>query len=308
PSVAPDGSGRPGGTRLTSSRAGQALDARTILLTSADTVAKTPATTGADWYTRERETRLISPDQAVAKRLAKKFGKGKKPAAASPITASVSSTEEAWTGRNGHDRTVTGIDPKIAFPSEAEKAKWTKLTPAERQRWDLDVSGKPKVSNYDFSSLKLSLNQQDKTVAALEKLPSDPAALEKTLRTWFAHENQVSKAHDGVPMGGDFSQYVFGQAQDLLAGPLTPGTKATLYRLLAKQPGITYLGTKSDSLGREGAVLTMSDPGSEAEEIRLIIDPKTGQLLAQESGPRAKPLLTMTYESVGWVNSLGARP
>ncbi|MCO6004387.1 CU044_5270 family protein [Actinoallomurus purpureus] len=311
--VASDGSGRSGGVRPTASGTGQALDARTVLLASAETVARTPATTGAYWYVRERETGLVQPDTAIDKATAKRLAAKGRVLKSAPITASVSKTEESWDGRNRHDRTITGIDPKITFASPAEEAKWKRMSPAERRRWDLDVSGKPQVSNYDFSKVRLSPTQRDQSIEQLTKLPTDVAALERVMRKWYKDENQESTDHDGVPTGDSFALSVFGNAQDLLAGPLTPGTKAALYRVLAKQPGIRYLGTATDPMGRKGAVLAMGsgDDAQQAKsggEIRLIIDPKTGQLLAQESGDRKAPMLIMTYEAMGWVKSLGARP
>jgi hypothetical protein len=308
--VATDGSG---GAGPAEPGTGRTLDARTILLAGAETVAKDPARTGAYWYTRERETRLVAPmtfSAAQKKAMAAKMGDGGKVNGkaefSSPVTAYVSGTEESWNGRDRHNRTITGIDRKISFPSSAEEAKWKKLGAAERRRWDLDVPGRSRVSDYDFSKIKLSVTQRDKTVGALAKLPTDPAALEKTMRTWFKHENQLD---------GGFAMYVFGEAQDLLAGPTTPGAKAALYRLLAKQQGIHYLGTANDALGRRGAVLAMGDPTVDeqrnpeaAGEIRLIIDTRTGRLLAQESGNRKAPSLTMTYEATGWADHLGDRP
>jgi hypothetical protein len=135
------------------------------------------------------------------------------------------------------------------------------------------------------------------------------------MRTWYKHEDQLSNAVDGERMDGDFARYVFSEAQDLLTGPITPGAKAALYRLLANQGGIHYLGTATDPLGRKGAVLAMGDPTVNEQqnpqadvEIRLIIDTKTGRLLAQESGNRKAPSLTMTYEATGWADHLGDRP
>ncbi|MFB9833037.1 CU044_5270 family protein [Actinoallomurus acaciae] len=298
-----------GGRHTHAPATAQRLDARTVLLVSAESAAKAPATTGAFWYTRERETRLIGPINertARNKAGAKKSGKMKPP----PVTAYISSTQDTWNGRDRRDRTITGIDRKITFPNPAEKARWKALGAPELEPW----SAKQHVSDYDFSHSKLTKVQQDKAVDALTKLPNDPDALERVLQGWFKDENQASAAHDGVPMSGDFALYAFGTAQDLLAGPITPATKSALFRVLAKQPGITYLGTGTDRLGRKGAVLAMSG-GTTAEkttssgsEIRLIIDSKTGQLLEQESGDRKSPSLVMTYQTMGWVDHLGDRP
>lgn len=312
--VATDGSGNSGGARPTASGTVRALDARTVLLTSAESAAKAPATTGDYWYTRERETSIFTPSEfrnAAKKRIAERLGE--KRMRLPSFTAYVSKTQDSWYGRDRRDRTITGIEPRITFPSPADEAAWKKLTPKEKDWFGLDPAGRPHVNNYDFSDLKPNLTQRDKTIEALAKLPSDPKALERIMRTWFKHENQLSQQHDGKSMDGDFAQYVFGEAQDLLAGPLTPGAKAALYRLLADQPGIRYLGTAADPMGRKGAVLVFdgNHGGVRADkdvEIRLIIDSKSGRLLAQESGDRKAPSLTMTYETMGWVNSLGARP
>ncbi|MEU8121141.1 CU044_5270 family protein [Spirillospora sp. NPDC049024] len=277
--------------------ASQRLDARTVLLASAEGAAKAPATTGKYWYLRERDTRLVGPrrgspsSEAVAKKRGKKFP---------PVNAYVTTTQETWSGRDRRDRTIVGIDRQITFPNAAEEAKWKALGSPELEPW----SAKRHVNDYDFSDLKLTKTQRNQTVSALAKLPSEPKALEKALRGWYRDDNQVSVEHDGVPMSEDFAQYVFGTAQDLLVGPITPATKSALFRMLAKQPGITYLGTGTDRLGRKGAVLAMKG----GVEIRLIIDPQTGQLLEQDSGDRKSPMLVMTYQSMGWVNHLDDRP
>ncbi|MCO5968048.1 CU044_5270 family protein [Actinoallomurus soli] len=316
--AATDGSGDSPGARPTASVTVRALDARAVLLASADSAAKAPLTTGAYWYTRERETTLVRPSTAAeSKAMAKARAAGKAGPRRwlpdPPLTAYVSRTEDSWDGRNRHDRTIVGIDPKITFATPADEATWKKMSRQERRQWNLDTDAKPVVGNYDFSDLRLSLTQRDKTIEKLAKLPSDPKALEQVMRTWFKHENQAAQQEDGKSMDGDFAQYVFGEAQDLLAGPLTPGAKAGLYRLLAEQPGIRYLGTAADPMGRKGAVLALGGNDDSASpgknfEIRLIIDPRSGRLLAQESGDRKAPSLTMTYEAMGWVNSLGARP
>ncbi|MCO5994500.1 CU044_5270 family protein [Actinoallomurus rhizosphaericola] len=319
--AATDGSGNSPGARPTASGTVRALDARAILLASADSAAKAPLTTGAYWYTRERETHFVAPmklTEAQQKEVDRKLGtrlKGKTKAdKSSPVTAWVSHTQESWSGRDRHARTIVGIDPKIKFASPADEAKWRTLSESQRARLQLDVPAEPHVNNYDFSHAKLLKTDEEKQVSALAKLPSDPAGLEKTLRKWYQDERALEMSLDGRTSENSFAAYVFGEAQDLLAGPLTPGAKAALYRVLAEQPGIRYLGTATDSMGRKGAVLALGTNGDDTGpigknfEIRLIVDPRSGRLLAQESGDRKAPSLTMTYEAMGWVNSLGARP
>lgn len=287
-----------GGPRTPAPAASQRLDARTVLLASAEGAAKAPATTGKYWYTRERETRLVGPARKPppGSERARKKRWTKSP----PVTAYVSTTQDTWSGLDRHERTITGIDRKITFPSAAEEARWRGLGAPELEPW----SAKRQVNDYDFSHIKLTRTQRNTTVSALTGLPGDPGALERALRGWYEDENQASVEHDGVPMEGDFAQYVFGVAQDLLAGPITPATKSALFRMLAGQPGITYLGAGTDRLGRRGAVLALKG----GTEIRLIIDPRTGRLLEQDSGDRKSPSLVMTYQAMGWVRHLGDRP
>lgn len=290
--VATDGSGGHGRPAPV-----QTMDARSVLLASADSAAKAPATTGAYWYVRERETSFLSPvslSAAQKRGIAKKLPKGApaRKLQSPPLSAYVSQTEDSWSGRDRHDRTITGIDRAIRFASPADKAKWQRLSAGAKRRWGLDESEKPQVGNYDFSKVKLSVTQRDKTVDALMRLPADPAALDRTLRVWFGHENRSAERHDGEPSGGDFTQYVFGEAQDLLAGPLTPGARAALYRVLAGQPGIHSLGPATDALGRRGVTLTA---GSAAEardgsEIRLIVDPSTGGFSPRSPDAAGRPI------------------
>ncbi|GAB3960781.1 hypothetical protein GCM10029978_011100 [Actinoallomurus acanthiterrae] len=296
--VATDGSRGAGGARPAPSGTVRIMDARAVLLASADSAAKAPATTGTYWYTRVRETSLV-----------RTFGE-MKPGRGLPtplLTAYVSTTRDGWHGRDRNSRVMVGIDPKITFPTPADEAKWKRMSLRERRRWGLDMTVKPRVTDLVFSSS--SLTDRDKTTGALLKLPTDPAALERVLRTWYQHEKQEAEQRRDELTDDTFAKYLFSEASELLAGPLTPGAKAAVYRLLAKQPGIQYVGTATDPAGRKGAVLTKRpDDPDDTFGIRLIIDPKTGRLLAHESHNRKTLIRTVTYESMGWVTSLGARP
>lgn len=286
----------------------QRVDARTFLLASAESVAKSPNRTGACWYTRVRET--VRYDGAALRKIRSKVparirSKRRVPDAPA-VTAYISRTQETWTGRDRHDRTITGIDREVTFPSRAEEAKWKALGSPELESW----SAKRSVHDYDFSHIKLTKTQRELSIPSLTGLPSDPAALKKVMRGWYRDQNREARNVDGEPTGDSFPMFLFGTAQDLLAGPVPPRAKAALYRLLAEQPGIRYLGTTTDRLGRRGEMIAMTAGGRFPSdgEIRLVIDPGTGQLLEQRSGDGAPPALTMTYQTMGWVGHLGDRP
>jgi hypothetical protein len=87
---------------------------------------------------------------------------------------------------------------------------------------------------------------------ALRKLPtSEPGLRAELHRRWEAGRTGPDALTDG------FTIYVWTTAQDLLAGPITPGTKAALYRVLAAQRGIRSVGEVKDALGRTGVALAM---------------------------------------------------
>ena len=98
-----------------------------------------------------------------------------------------------------------------------------------------------------------------------------------------------------------------------IPAPVTPGTRAALFRVLAEQPGITSKGRAADALGRTGVVLSTTAPGDESTqgdvEFRMIIDEGTAELLQIEvRDQRPIALLTQAFEQTGWVDRLGERP
>ncbi|GAA1262994.1 hypothetical protein Psi02_58620 [Planotetraspora silvatica] len=280
------------------------LDAHSVLLAAADTAAREPATTGRYWYTLERVTSRVG-------RIVTKPGKGREPKVQElPFTASVSTSQESWTARSPEDRTrtITGIDFKTAFDSPADEAKWRAMG-APPLTLHTGGSTKPQINNYD-EPMRFIIGQQQVTMADLAKLPTTEAGLDKELKRRYRADVNDPK----YPYEGSYLQYVWGAAQDLLAGPVTPGTRAALYRVLADQPGLTVAGKVTDPFGRPGIAIEMSGknasvPSDSAATFQLIMDPGTGRLLAYQAiGDGSKPLLTEAYKTMGWTNGLDARP
>jgi hypothetical protein len=293
-----------------SAGATQALDARTFLLAAAESAQKAPATSGRYWYTRERTTQRIS-DMLNKSGVSGKPVNGKKRAPKRvklPFTATVAGTEDTWYPHDRHDpsRTEMIIDGKVAFSAPGDKAKWQAMGSPDLflQAFGTNVRHVNNYPGLTTAEIKTAY-AHNRVSASPETLPTDATALEAELRRrWQAD------VHDSrYPLQDSFTLSVFGLAQALLVGPIKPGTRAALYRVLAKQPGLKLGGKATDQTGRAGMAVDL--PAAKGDvDIRLIIDPATGQLLAQESGGQAgtkPPLLSIVYLSTGWVNKLGAR-
>ncbi|MCW2912340.1 MAG: hypothetical protein JWN52_408 [Actinomycetia bacterium] len=285
----------------------QVLDARTFLLAAAESAQKAPAKAGRYWYTRERTTRPVGEvlDKSGA------MVKGQKRVRKSvklPFTATVAGTEDSWYPHDRHDpsRTEMIIDGKVTFSAPGDKAKWQKMGSPDLLT-EVFGTNSHHVNNYPgltTAEIKAAY-AHNRVEASPETLPTDATALEAELRRRWKADVHDSK----YPLQDGFTQSVFGLAQGLLVGPIQPGTRAALYRVLAKQPGVRLGGRATDQTGRPGMAVDLPS-GKGGPTIRLIIDPATGQLFAQESYEQratGTPVLSIVYLSTGWVNKLGAR-
>ena len=114
------------------------------------------------------------------------------------------------------------------------------------------------------------------TVAALAKLPTDPA----TLKRWLGDRletNEIFEADDHT---------LFQAGLDLVFDlPVPAAVRAAAYRMLADVKGVVSLGMAIDQLGRTGMSVGFARKGDGGNWIqtRLIIDPATGQALAEQS-------------------------
>lgn len=276
------------------------LDARTILLASARSAAKAPATHGACWYTRIRETRPMGYRTGAETA-------GRNPAAGSTSNVDWSYTSETWSCRDLRARKIVGIDQKLTFASASEEARWKARgipgLPSE--------SDKPRTLDYRGRPTDPADRLRHPTaIGALSGLPADLDGLRRELREWYEYQNRKSIEFHGNPMHDAFAEFVFGLPEHLLAGPTAPGTKAAFYRVLAEQKGIRSLGKATDGLGRTGVVLAR-DLGPETgpvTRIRLVIDPDTGRLLERRWDRQGSPTARISYEEAAWVDRLGARP
>ncbi|MFF4127530.1 CU044_5270 family protein [Microbispora rosea] len=300
-----------------------ALDARSVLLAAAESAARTPASTGRYWYTRERTFSRVRVDEdayvaklkALAAERDRRAASGSKEAADRWLDAQVSklkktsdlayaaysgSTDESWRARAKGDvnRNVRRSDGKITFGSPEDEEKWRS-------------SGSPRLIkggrtvDDDRLDRVLSIDNPSLTIRNVDRLPTGEKAFGRRL-----HELYRARPSGGTDE--DFSVYLWQTAVDLLNAPITPGTRAALFRVLAGEQGLTALGERADSLGRTGAALAATEPGDHGESIeyRIIVDPGSGRLLQYEvAGDGASaPYLRVTLEDAGWVDALGRRP
>ncbi len=93
---------------------------------------------------------------------------------------------------------------------------------------------------------------------------------------------------------------MFETAASLLAGPVSPGVRAALYRLIATLPGLRSDGEVRDALGRLGAGVSI---GGGRERARITFDPASGELFSDSVGA-----LTQTIINEGFTSSLRTVP
>jgi hypothetical protein len=68
---------------------------------------------------------------------------------------------------------------------------------------------------------------------------------------------------------------------DLRETAASPAQRAALYEVAARIPGVELVGRVTDSAGRPGIAVAMTDTSSRSRQV-LIFDPTTSQLLAEE--------------------------
>ncbi|MCG5220888.1 hypothetical protein [Streptosporangium sp. KLBMP 9127] len=302
---------------------------RTILLAAAKVAAEEPAGSGNVWYSRVRTAQLVrvapgeyaaeikklhkeqeakkeelkgKPDElnAAMKEFDKKIYQLK--TTRLPYAASLSETTDTWRSLNGTDgRRVPNQDVKVSFATPADEANWKR---AGSPRLSDDASGRIEE---DLPNSVVSIANPSLTWSNLSELPTDKQGLKTRLESLYAK----SSAKDDKKL----ADYMWQTGADLLTAPITPGTRAALYQVLADSAsGLKSQTGVTDALGRTGVALDTTGPDDAGEPgritYRLIFDPKTGkglELDVLEAGT-ATPLLQQTFETTGYVDDLGDTP
>jgi hypothetical protein len=205
---------------------------------------------------------------------------------------------EAWLGqgRRGQERTtVLGH----RWPSAAERAKWV-------------AAGRPRLAGLRDGTFGLGaqrgyyLGNERLSYAQMRDFDQDGAALFRRLR-------------DGVSKGQGPSRYgeVFTQIGDALREQVAPPRlRAALYRALKHVPGVRYVASTRDRLGRPAVAVSRTEDGTRRE---LLFDPATATMLAEREvvvrrsvrgfdAPAGTVIADAVYERRGVVDRIGERP
>ncbi|MEU7891988.1 hypothetical protein AB0B45_03890 [Nonomuraea sp. NPDC049152] len=309
---------------------GTAANTRTILLAAAKVAAEEPITSGTFWYSRVRTAQKVTtaPEEYMAKLeplldewKAKETELKDKPAelkaakkefdekvlqlktAKLPYTAIRSETTEMWLSRkDASGRRVKNQDVKVEFATPEDEAKWKQ-------------AGSPRLSDDDRPRTKegapegiMSIGNDSLTWSNISKLPTGKEELKAKLHDLY---DQYDQSDRSVPL----AIYMWQTGTDLLSAPITPGTRAALYQVLADSTsGLKSQTGVADGMGRTGVALETTGPDdagvADGITYRLIFDDKTAKLLeldVVEAGS-STPLLRQTYEAMGYVGELGAKP
>ncbi|MCW2966303.1 MAG: hypothetical protein JWM71_75, partial [Solirubrobacteraceae bacterium] len=180
-----------------------------------------------------------------------------------PYSAIQPSQREVWIGRDGTGRYVETAAGKNEFPGPRDRARWE----ADGRP---DLGGPPpsatvqSITDHGFSAGGSTLSYDQ-----LAALPSDGRAM---------YDKLIGLAHGAGPSPDAEAFTIIG---DLLRGaPVPARVRAGLYRAAAYIKGVRYAGAVTDPLGRRGLAVELATP--EAVN-RLVFDPDTSELLAEES-------------------------
>ncbi|RBQ16829.1 hypothetical protein DP939_27555 [Spongiactinospora rosea] len=298
------------------------VNARSFLLAAAATTAKQePAGSGNYWYRREvtqsklthamgdyfakvreyaaeRKKKIADAkgDRAAAKAAEKEYYRkmNELKKGTLPYTVYETVTAEKWfAGKQGLDNRNVRKYGDVAFGSPEDEAAWRKAgSPKLTER-----SAKQRSSTNDLN-LIFSIGNPSLTLQNVSKLPTDKKALKRKLdQLWKASPSAADSSR---------SEHLWQTSQDLLTGPITPGTRSALFKILAEQPGVTAKSQFTDALGRTGVALSVKDKGGDI--VRLTFAEETAELLQYEMVEGDKPLLRVAIEQVGWTGKNTARP
>jgi hypothetical protein len=218
---------------------------RQVLLTAASAAAAVPPTAGAYWHSR-----VVSQSTGLC----------------GLVKASPSGAPGTTSGR-----CTTGGVTENWFARDPKVTSW----------WTQQSGGRTLSGKLNLGDKVADLGGHNVSMAELQQLPTDPAALKaRLLATYAGHSTEAND-----PMSE--TQWLFTIGAGLVTDmPVSGPVRAAAFRLLADLPGTRLVQTATDALGRRGTAVTLTDaPTSQGAVLQswLIIDPRTSAALAQES-------------------------
>ncbi len=152
-----------------------------------------------------------------------------------------------------------------------------------------DNSDNPSLSTAGFGGKPWTWDQ-------LYALPTDPRSLAPVLRASVVPTTQRDTKVTA-------NELVYDTVLSLLTdSPASPALRSALYGVAAQLPGAIVDGQATDSIGRQGVAVKYPATGGH-DDVKLIIDPTTGQLLEEkeiitaDSATVTMPPGTVVYET-----------
>jgi hypothetical protein len=174
-------------------------------------------------------------------------------------------TRETWVGRDGSGRFVTR-GRAIVFPGPRDRTRWIA---AGRPSFAAPSNASDAALAESYSNNGFAAGSRSLSYDQLAALPTDGQAMYRRLIELAGTGGSSPDAEAFVIIG------------DLLRSAPVPGNvRAGLYRAAAYIKGIHFAGEVSDALGRHGLAVDL--PSGHGTRNRLVFDPQTSELLAEE--------------------------
>jgi hypothetical protein len=192
-----------------------------------------------------------------------------------PYTVLVARTIETWLAADGSGLIREGPG-KLVFPGPRDRARW--LADGAPQ-----FAGDGGEQSYPAEAPGLAAqaqrNPDDLDAAALDALMNAPAALPTDADRLERLVRAYAKTKDPPIESAMFNQLTELGGESWGAAPL----RAAAYRVLARLDGVTLAGDVRDPLGRRGVGLLAPIGYTHDARTRLIINPRTGDVLATQT-------------------------
>lgn len=209
-------------------------------------------------------------------------------------SGSPGSTRVRWARSATRARTRWVIRGPIEIVSRADRSRWRASGSPT-----IDLGGGHDVIFERARGLPIGLGMF--SYRQLLRLPTNPHRLLRTLAR-AARRSSIARS---APRFGPamLASTEFEAIRGLLIAPLQPHVRSALFRAAALIPGVRYLGTQRDMLGRPGVAIGLN--WRHAIRSTLIFDPRTAALLGVNDRHGRDGT---AYVSAGRVNSLQQIP
>jgi hypothetical protein len=249
-----------------------------VLLTAALAAEAQPITTGRWWHTERRHAATVV------------FEAGDDHSAFSFV---MEGTIANWSPARGKQAWEGATKPFFRFPTPQDEVSWRRAgEPAkpgpsggkrpgfvQRHRDPRALEQRPVPQHRIGGPAFWVLGRTALTVGDVRRLPTTPAALQRKLLSMRVPE---PGGHDTAAK----ARWLWAETPNLLAEwPLTPQTRAAVYRMLADLPGVRSIGRVTDPLGRPGVAVARAEhnQGFGTFERQLVFHPESSAFLASQT-------------------------